>query len=279
MPIPIGRPPGGEIPSGPGFNCYTDDVTELYRFTRGNTAWYYTSASREVVANVDWNGDRTYQPAAISRGALGLGPEAGRRAIDLRCPRDLDLVREYRGAPQPQPMGVSIYRRFGSDWSWALVWTGRVLQVIFEEREARIRCEPASISLKRLGLRRLYARRCPHVLYGAECRATPVAESFTVSQVDGRFVWFEGASFPPDRFAGGYLERADGTRHMIEHSDYYGSGITLIYPAPLQVGETVSFYAGCDHTLQTCQSRFGNADNFGGFPWIPRKNPFNESAY
>ncbi|HID49348.1 MAG TPA: phage tail protein, partial [Chromatiales bacterium] len=245
---------------------------------RGASAWHYTSASREVVANVDGNGDRTYRPAAISRGSLGLGPEAGRRSIDLRCPRDLDLAREYRGAPQPQPMGVSIYRRFGGDWDWALVWTGRVLQVVFGEREARIRCEPASISLKRLGLRRLYSRLCPHVLYGAECRAMPVAEPFTVSQVDGRSVRFEGAGFPPDRFAGGYLERADGTRHMIEGNDDMG-GLTLIYPAPLLPGETVSLHAGCDHTLQTCQSRFGNADNFGGFPWIPRKNPFNESAY
>lgn len=267
------------IEGGDGFHCYTDEVTELYRFRRDAAEWHYTAASRAVIADVDWSGNRTFEPAAISRGALGLGPEAGRRTIDLTCPRDLDLVREYRGAPQPRPMGMSIYRRYGSDWGWALVWTGRVLQVIFQETQVRIRCEPASISLKRLGLRRLYARRCPHVLYGAECQATPLAESWTVTEIEGRYLRFEGASFPTDRFAGGYLARADGTRHMIEHNDDYGSRITLIYPAEIPVGEVVMLHAGCDHTLQTCQARFANAENFGGFPWIPRKNPFNETAF
>ena len=66
---------------------------------------------------------------------------------------------------------------------------------------------------------------------------------------------------------------------MIEGQEQYGSGLTLIYPAPLTPGETVSLYPGCDHTLQTCHGRFNNAENFGGFPWIPRRNPFNESAY
>jgi hypothetical protein len=32
--------------------------------------------------------------------------------------------------------------------------------------------------------------------------------------------------------------------------------------------------AGCDRTFATCQSKFGNSLNFGGFPWIPVKNPF-----
>ena len=33
-------------------------------------------------------------------------------------------------------------------------------------------------------------------------------------------------------------------------------------------------FAGCDRTFATCQSKFGNSLNFGGFPWIPVKNPF-----
>jgi hypothetical protein len=37
-------------------------------------------------------------------------------------------------------------------------------------------------------------------------------------------------------------------------------------------------YAGCDHLLATCRDRFSNVANFGGFPWIPQKNPFSGDA-
>jgi hypothetical protein len=39
-------------------------------------------------------------------------------------------------------------------------------------------------------------------------------------------------------------------------------------------GRAFEAFAGCDRTFATCQSKFGNSLNFGGFPWIPAKNPF-----
>jgi hypothetical protein len=53
----------------------------------------------------------------------------------------------------------------------------------------------------------------------------------------------------------------------------------LQYPAQgLAVGAAVDMYAGCDRTLNTWHNRFSNAANFGGFPWIPQKNPFAGDA-
>ena len=45
-------------------------------------------------------------------------------------------------------------------------------------------------------------------------------------------------------------------------------------PEGLAVGVAFEAFAGCDRTFATCQSKFGNSLNFGGFPWIPAKNPF-----
>jgi hypothetical protein len=42
----------------------------------------------------------------------------------------------------------------------------------------------------------------------------------------------------------------------------------------LAVGNAFEAFAGCDRSFSTCQSKFGNSLNFGGFPWIPPKNPF-----
>jgi len=50
-----------------------------------------------------------------------------------------------------------------------------------------------------------------------------------------------------------------------------GSWITLDRPilAPIPAGTRLELREGCDHTLTTCSSRFGNAKNFRGEPFLP----------
>lgn len=49
-----------------------------------------------------------------------------------------------------------------------------------------------------------------------------------------------------------------------------GESIELFLPCigTLTAGVTFELTAGCDHTLTTCQNKFGNAVNFGGFPHL-----------
>jgi uncharacterized phage protein (TIGR02218 family) len=53
-------------------------------------------------------------------------------------------------------------------------------------------------------------------------------------------------------------------------ADPIGEAVEFYLPALLavQVGDTFTFSAGCDHTFTTCQSKFSNAVNFGGFPHL-----------
>ena len=63
---------------------------------------------------------------------------------------------------------------------------------------------------------------------------------------------------------------------ILAHS---GNSVTLsALLSGLAVGVAFEAFAGCDRTLATCQAKFGNAINFGGFPWIPAKNPFTGDA-
>ena len=67
--------------------------------------------------------------------------------------------------------------------------------------------------------------------------------------------------------------RVAGVPRMI--TNHSGDTITLSAVLPgLAVGVALEAFAGCDRTFATCQSKFGNSLNFGGFPWIPAKNPF-----
>ena len=40
------------------------------------------------------------------------------------------------------------------------------------------------------------------------------------------------------------------------------------------VGQDVDVFAGCDHTVDTCDQKFDNVINYGGWPYVPSKNPF-----
>jgi uncharacterized phage protein (TIGR02218 family) len=117
------------------------------------------------------------------------------------------------------------------------------------------------------------------VLYGTACQASAVVHRVpgTVALVTGVVLSVPAAAgFPAGHFAGGFATwAANGLtekRMIIVHT---GDAITLsAVPPGLAVGDTISLYPGCDRTLATCDTKFGNSANFGGFPFIPTKNPF-----
>ncbi|WP_207000752.1 DUF2163 domain-containing protein [Trinickia mobilis] len=47
--------------------------------------------------------------------------------------------------------------------------------------------------------------------------------------------------------------------------------VTVAYPFPAApaIGDTFTISPGCDHSQSTCQNKFNNLANFGGFPYIP----------
>jgi uncharacterized phage protein (TIGR02218 family) len=45
--------------------------------------------------------------------------------------------------------------------------------------------------------------------------------------------------------------------------------LALPMPDAISAGDAFSIQAGCDKTWETCRARFGNGDNFGGFPHMP----------
>jgi len=69
------------------------------------------------------------------------------------------------------------------------------------------------------------------------------------------------------------LQTVQGHRRMI--LSHVGDTVTLTAAIlGLAPGSTVTAFAGCDHTISTCDSKFNNRENFGGFPYFPSINPF-----
>lgn len=253
---------------------------EVYEFARGDAAWYYTP--HEFALD---SGGRIYEPVQMARSRLAMTAEASKSALELTVQSNLPVVRAaMQAAPGGEVMTVILRIAQRSPWdaSWSIVgtrWIGRVLGAQVGEIESTLRCESAHVSLKRIGLRRLYSRKCSHVLYSTHCGASPVTATATVESIDARRVFIVGGvpAGVMDALAGGWLETLSGARHMLSSSD--ATSVELLYPVSLQPGDLVDLVAGCDHTTATCASRFANLDNFGGFPGIPPKNPFSAGVF
>jgi uncharacterized phage protein (TIGR02218 family) len=248
---------------------------ELYRFAMGAQRWTYTSGLTAVTYQSE-----TYAPATIKRSTIEQGGEINRSALQVSVPRDHAVASLFVSGPPEGVVSVTIYRFHSGDSETIALWKGRVANAKFSASECTLVCEPVASSLRRPGLRARYQMLCRHALYSSACgalRDTYRADG-TVSSVTGAVVQVAAASAQPNGYwVAGELKSAGlGSRLIVAHS---GVSLTLSSPLPgLVAGMPVSIYAGCDHQLATCKNKFNNIVNFGGFPWIPTKNPFSGDA-
>jgi uncharacterized phage protein (TIGR02218 family) len=252
---------------------------ELYEFSRGEVRWYYTGSTNPITYN-----SREWEPALLSRTGLELTDEKGRGNLKITCQRDFPVADLFRVTPPTDVILFSLHRLHVGETSGVVVWMGRILNAAWTGAKAELSCEPVATSLQRPGLRRLYQRGCPHVLYGSACGVVKAgfAATATLTAVSGATL--TSAAFGAQAagyYAGGFIEydNGDGTlerRFILDHS---GSNVVINIPlTSLAVGSQITAYPGCDHTTSTCRLKFANLNNYGGMPYMSPKNPFGGSA-
>jgi uncharacterized phage protein (TIGR02218 family) len=249
---------------------------EIYLFARGAQTWRFTSADRAVVADTF-----TFSPRAISRTAIDASAELARAGLTLTVHRDFEIATMFRENPTTAPVTCMLQAYHEGDGEVATMWLGRVSGVSFQGVAATVKMEPVYTSIRRMGLRRAYQRQCPHVLYGTQCGANRElhrVDGTLLDAPDGVVVTVPEAATKPDGWAaggtveyvtpGGVPER----RFILNH---VSTELTLsALPHELHAGMDVKIYAGCEHTIEVCDTKFSNAVRYGGMPYFTKKNPF-----
>lgn len=247
----------------------------LYQFVVGGALVYrYTSARREITAL-----SHTWQPLAISDDGITLSGETDDDELVITMPSNAftDL---YTGTPPSGSVEVTIRRMHHEENEAPIFWTGTVKSVKAENAlERKVMCSSLTSSLNRLGLRLTFSSSCPHTLYDLGCKVVPAtyALSVQITSVTGNAFVHNGPISAGNYFAGGYVEFTAGgivQRRPIESQ--VGNTINLLTPTDgITVGATVTLFPGCDRTTATCANKFNNLANYGGFPALPNKSPFN----
>lgn len=258
---------------------------ELYHFSQGAVHFYFTSSDKDVVFE-----GNTYIAEPFRRSSVSSTQDIGKTPLKINTSIRNAFVKQFIASPPTEIINITVTRKHAAEETFASTFIGRVINVELQDNGATITCQSIQSSLRRPGLRRLYQTTCPHVLYGTECLVARPA--FQVDAVlsavsaltitSSAFIVSINATFDASWFVGGFVESSVAgqvTRRFITaHNN--GSGVlTLNLPLPnVSVGDTVTAFPGCDHDNATCNGKFANIDNYGGFPFIPEKNPMDGTS-
>lgn len=261
------------------------NVIELYTFTFGGSTDRFTSYNRDITfAGFAW------QATQISRSALEASVEDAINELKITVPQDNVIAQQFISNVPGRVGSVTVEKGHADDPAEerVILFEGFIAQVGFDaDLVATITCKPQTNVFKRAGPRFTFQGICNHVLYDERCKilrtGDPAGEFLltgTVTSVVGNNIDVAGVSAAGAGFFDGGFVKApaggdDDARLVLSSS---GDTLTLLLAFSVEViGTDVDVFAGCTHDLAICESKFDNVINYGGFPFVPRKNPFNST--
>lgn len=256
---------------------------EVYEFAIGGTTYRYTSAAGEITLNGE-----TYTPKAISRGSISQDAEDRNRSLAITLPGNDVFAAQYKEIAPGSKATVSIIRLQVDETptfdTQVLIYKGEVKSVSYPDNgyTAQVNCQGIESAFNQVLPRFTFSGQCNHVLYDGGCKVDPASFDLigTVSAVSGNVITLPGANAQADGYwTAGYATPvgSDDFRLILAHS---GNDLTLLLPFAEDVdGQDVQIFAGCDHVLTgDCANKFDNVLEFGGFAFVPTRNPFQDGV-
>lgn len=250
----------------------------LFEFNRGSETWRKTNAPNDVVYLAE-----TFEASTIGRGSLEQVQELSKGTLELKLDVYDDLSIALLTGFSESQLTLTIFLQ--DDATTKTAFKGRLISILPKDNVLVLNFENVFTSLQRPGLRARYQKTCRHLLYGQGCNLDSelfFVEGFVTDLTGLNITVAEAALQPDGYYLGGMVRDANDILGFIV--SHVGSVITLQrvmqslqedYDANGPGVVSVKIYPGCDRTNTTCLAKFNNLDNFGGFPWIPNRNPLD----
>lgn len=255
---------------------------EVYQIDLGGQQFLYTSAEDTVTVS-----SLPYLPIPIKRSVLRQGPEERDTILEITVPFDNEFASKYLAIVPGQRAKITIRRVQRADLPTSdsiVIFTGFVQSVAYKEgaRVAVIATLPVTSAKSRPIPRFKFQGLCNHVLYDDLCRVDSTDPAFRLSSglvtdvTDDTITVTGAAAFGDGFFTSGEVTSPGelDARMILGH---VGDVLTLLLPFgsdEVSVGTLVTVFAGCDHSIAVCKSKFDIVINYGGFSFVPNKNIF-----
>lgn len=258
---------------------YTGEPVALYEFRRGSAIRCYASCDQDVTA-----GGRVYAATPIADAGMNQKGTAVTDVFEISAPSDIEIAGWFANAPPTDTIYIVVRRFHYGDSESVIMWLGQVVSVEqLSDDNAMIRCQAVSVSLKRGGLRLSWQRGCPHALYDQNCQVVKAtfAQAVTVTEIFVDKITISPNHLGDGQFwPGGMIEWTVETgvveKRLIERVDTVSG---FIYPFGFlngfTVGMGITIYPGCKRTSSWCDGFFRNIENYGGFPFMPNRSPYD----
>lgn len=253
---------------------------ELYTFAVGPDVFRITSAEDEIAF-----GGNTYTPRIVSRSSIVINPQNRAQLLTVELPSDDEFSAKYINIVPGFRATLTIQRlhRFDSPafTDAETIFKGIVRSVAYTNDgfKSKISIIPIDGAMKRSIPRFTYQGLCNHVLFDNRCKVLETSFRYqgNVSVVSGKTITVDGlnAAKGAGWAVGGFVTLPSGDFRLI--LEQATDVLTLLLPfvdETLVLNQTVSVFAGCDHTIQVCKSKFNNVVNYGGFAFVPLRNVF-----
>lgn len=259
------------------FGAYEESVQdgsriELYTLAMGSTIYrMHNSVEPTIVVAGD-----TFFLTQISRGAIATGQES----LDISLPGSHEFSLQFTTIAPGQAASLTVqayHRAFPSDVR--VIYKGVVRAVAFtsDMAHSKIALVPINEAFDKEIPERTFQAACNNVLFDLDCKITAGLWNHvgTVSAIVDNVVTISGlaAAKGTGWSTGGYVSYGVLDYRLVLTQS--GDDLTLVLPFHESVlSQSVTVYAGCDHSAGVCDSKFSNIINFGGHPYVPTKNIF-----
>lgn len=226
-----------------------------------------------------------YRKSTISRGEIGVSTTSGKRELSFTLPISHPLVQRWMAnSTPPRRITVNFYRGQRTSGQVEHVWSGYIAAMsLVDLNLARFRVPSKLGSALERRLPTISADElCPHILYDENCRVDRLDGIVyaAITEINGNTVKLSTISGQVDGWAdwGELLHLASLERMTVR--EQVGTLVTMQAGiVEMHLGDAIELYAGCDHSVATCRSKFSNEVNFGGFPDMPDNNIFIPTGF
>lgn len=258
---------------------------ELYEFNYGLKYYRYTTLPHIVTYL-----NNEFLPMPLSRDSINLTDNFRKAQIHIKAPKDFEVSELFKKVAPNIAINVKIFKKHITDAEVIVQWVGRVMDAVWTNSDVTLTCESIYSILQNNSSIRHYSVACPHLLYGEDCGVNMLDYEAVLSvlSVSGNVLVCENVvRYTADYFTGGLAkwEGADGIellRFVIKHTPNTTNNLNTIELSQniydLAEGDTVKLYPGCNRTREMCLSKFNNEINYGGFLYLPERNPFTSSS-
>lgn len=255
-------------------------MPEIFTFTTPLDTWRFTNAKKLV----NFMGN-DYPPAPIKRDKWDRG--LSQTDLSLTGPADIEPFSLYIGFNPSHPVDIEIRNVLTGD----IEFVGTVFSAQFTPKKSLVTFKIRDLFQRLRGdvPSRRFSPGCNWALYDDFCTVDrdlfkvsfPVSEAvisedmFTIQHPNLSMLGgiTPTPASPDNFFTSGFAENSLERVYIVKHE---GDTITVISNFVRLAGITIEVFAGCNKLRNTCKDKFDNEVNFGGWPFVPGRNPVTD---